>query len=145
MFDIAFTELMIAAVIALLVVGPQRLPKMARQIGAWVSKLQRYVNDVKADINRQIHLDELRNLKTEVSDAAQSLQDTVRRNMQEAEKEFNELSESVEGDLLEDAAASEAPTDWEKVYENRRLREKLRERRDARAERMGKKRPPRRY
>jgi sec-independent protein translocase protein TatB len=145
MFDIAFTELMIAAVIALLIVGPQRLPKMARQIGAWAGKLQRYVNDVKADINRQIQMDELRNLKTEVTDAAQSLEASVKKTMQETEKEFDDLSTSLQSDLLDDEPEQTAPTDWKQVYETRRIREKIRERRENRLDRLGKKRPTRRF
>ncbi|MEZ5741238.1 MAG: Sec-independent protein translocase protein TatB [Burkholderiaceae bacterium] len=57
MFDIAFSEMIIIAVIALLVVGPERLPKMARFAGEWIGKLQRYVNEVKADLNRQVELE----------------------------------------------------------------------------------------
>lgn len=147
MFDIAFTELTIAAVIALIVVGPHRLPKMARQIGAWAGKLQRYVNDVKSDINQQIQLDELRELKTEVTDAARSIESSVKQTMDSTQQDFDEISDAMSGNLLDDESNDDAdePTDWKKVYENRRLREKIRERRDSRAEKIGHKRPARRY
>ncbi|MGB7180911.1 MAG: Sec-independent protein translocase protein TatB [Burkholderiaceae bacterium] len=145
MFDIAFTELMIAAVIALIVVGPQRLPKMARQIGAWIGKLQRYVNDVKSDINRQIQLDELRDLKSEVTDAARSLESSMKETIESTQKDFDEISTSMSGNLLDDDVADSPASNWEKVYQNRRLREKIRDRRDARTERLGKKRPRRKY
>ena len=62
MFDLGFSELLLIAVVALVVLGPERLPKVARQAGAWMGKLQRYVADVKSDINRQMELDELRKL-----------------------------------------------------------------------------------
>ncbi len=149
MFDIAFTELMIAAVIALLVVGPQRLPKMARQVGAWAGKLQRYVNDVKSDLNKQTPLEELRELKTEVSSAAQSLEKSVKETMDETQKDFDEISDSMSGNLLDEDSDSSASTyvktDWEKIYERRQTREKLRERRIARDEKLGRPRPSRRY
>jgi Tat protein translocase TatB subunit len=62
MFDIAFSEIALIAVVALVVIGPERLPKVARTLGHMFGRLQRYVNDVKADINREIELDELRHI-----------------------------------------------------------------------------------
>jgi sec-independent protein translocase protein TatB len=148
MFDIAFTELMIAAVIALLVVGPQRLPKMARQVGAWAGKLQRYVNDVKSDINKQIQLEELRELKTEVSSAAQSMEKSIKDTMDETQKDFDEISDSFSEnpfDEDEDSSGSNYfKTDWEEIYKRRQTREKIRKRRIARDEKLGKPRPDRR-
>ena len=63
MFDIGFTEIVVIAVVALIVIGPERLPKTARTLGHLFGRLQRYVNDVKADINREMELDELRKLQ----------------------------------------------------------------------------------
>ena len=60
MFDIGFSELMVIAVVALIVIGPERLPKVARTLGHLFGRMQRYVNDVKADISREMELDELR-------------------------------------------------------------------------------------
>ena len=77
MFDIAFSEIALIAVVALVVIGPERLPKVARTLGHLVGRLQRYVNDVKADINREIELDELRKLKNEVQTAAQDIERSV--------------------------------------------------------------------
>ena len=59
MFDIAFSELLIIGVIALIVIGPERLPKVARTAGQWLGKLNRYVSQVKQDIDRDMKLDEL--------------------------------------------------------------------------------------
>jgi|GEM_PF-283472 len=148
MFDIAFTELMIAAVIALLVVGPQRLPKMARQVGAWAGKLQRYVNDVKRDINKQIDLEEMRELKTEVSSAAQSMEKSIKDTMDETQKDFDEISDSFSDNPFDDnddsSGSDYVKTDWEKIYQNRQTREKIRSRRIAREEKLGRPRPARR-
>ncbi|MCU0810355.1 MAG: Sec-independent protein translocase protein TatB [Thiobacillaceae bacterium] len=60
MFDIGFTELMVIGVVALLVVGPERLPKVARTAGHLYGRMQRYVSSVKSDISREVELDELR-------------------------------------------------------------------------------------
>ena len=75
MFDIGFSEIMVIAVVALIVIGPERLPKAARTLGHLFGRLQRYVNDVKADINREIELDELRKLQQQVKTAAQRFRD----------------------------------------------------------------------
>ena len=63
MFDIGFSEIVVIAVVALIVIGPERLPKTARTLGHLFGRLQRYVTDVKADINREMELDELRKLQ----------------------------------------------------------------------------------
>lgn len=77
MFDISFTELLVIGVIALVVIGPERLPKVARTIGHLVGRAQRYVSDVKTDIQREVELDELRKLKVQMQDAAQSVQSSL--------------------------------------------------------------------
>ena len=63
MFDIGFSELMVIGLVALIVIGPERLPRVARTLGHLAGRLQRYVADVKADINREVELDELRKMK----------------------------------------------------------------------------------
>jgi sec-independent protein translocase protein TatB len=77
MFDISFTELLVIGVIALVVIGPERLPKVARTIGHLVGRAQRYVGDIKSDIQREVELDELRKLKDQMQDAAQSVQSSL--------------------------------------------------------------------
>jgi sec-independent protein translocase protein TatB len=77
MFDIGFSEIVVIGVVALIVIGPERLPKTARTLGHLFGRLQRYVNDVKADINREMELDELRRLKQQVQGAAQDLKQSV--------------------------------------------------------------------
>lgn len=77
MFDISFTELLVIGVIALVVIGPERLPKVARTIGHLVGRAQRYVSDVKTDIQREVELDDLRKLKDQMQDAAQSVQSSL--------------------------------------------------------------------
>jgi sec-independent protein translocase protein TatB len=76
-FDIGFSELLVIAVVALLVIGPEKLPKVARTAGIMFGRLQRYVNDVKADIQREVELDELKKLRSQFEDAAKSVEESV--------------------------------------------------------------------
>ncbi len=77
MFDIGFSEIVVIAVVALIVIGPERLPKTARTLGHLFGRLQRYVADVKADINREMQLDELKKLQQEVRQAANEIETSV--------------------------------------------------------------------
>ena len=97
MFDIGFSEMIVIGVVALLVIGPEKLPRVARTIGALMGRAQRYVNDVKADINREIELDELKKLKTTVTEAAQSIESSVRETVAGFESQAAELNSSISG------------------------------------------------
>src|SRR5215217_627200 len=77
MFDVGFSEIVVIAVVALIVIGPEKLPKTARTLGLLFGRLQRYVNDVKSDISREIQLDELRKLQQEVQTAAKDMETSV--------------------------------------------------------------------
>lgn len=133
MFDIGFSEMMIVAVVALVVLGPEKLPRVARQAGQWLGKLQRYVADVKSDINRQMQLDELRTVQTELQDAARSLRSEVDGTVSQLRSDFD----AVQGDLAgaggpasaDPPAEAPAATDWDKVYAVRRTRERIKDRR----------------
>ena len=107
MFDIGFSELLVIAVVALLVIGPERLPKVARTAGLLFGRLQRYVNDVKADIQREMELDELRKLRSEFEDAARSVQDSVQEVDKEVRAVGDDLSKAVAG-ANPDSGAAEA-------------------------------------
>lgn len=89
MFDIGFSELFIIMLVGLLVIGPERLPKVARTLGALFGRMQRYVNDVKADISREVELDELRKMKSEFEDAARSVEKSVSDELRSTEDALN--------------------------------------------------------
>lgn len=95
MFDVGFSELMVIAVVALLVLGPERLPKVARTAGHLLGRLQRYVNDVKADINREMQLDELRRMKQQITDSARDFETSVNKELVAVETEVNQSIEAV--------------------------------------------------
>ena len=143
MFDFGFSELAVVAVIGLIVLGPERLPRVAKQAGQWLGKLQRYVSDVKSDINRQMELDELRKLQTEVKHAASNLESSFRSSVDEAQSELDSLSSSMNS-IGTSTRGDEPSTDWDKVYELRRTREKIVERRQERDKTLGRKVPKRR-
>jgi sec-independent protein translocase protein TatB len=96
MFDIGFSELLVIAVVALIVIGPQRLPKVARTLGHLFGRMQRYVNDVKADISREMELDELKKLQSSMEDTAREMRDSVQRGISETEGELNKLAQSAQ-------------------------------------------------
>lgn len=77
MFDISFSELLLIGVVALVIIGPERLPKVARTVGHLLGRAQRYVNDVKSDIQREVELDDLRKIKEEMESAAHSMRDSL--------------------------------------------------------------------
>ena len=103
MFDIGFTEIVVIAVVALIVIGPQRLPKTARTLGHLFGRLQRYVNDVKSDISREMELEELRKLQQEMKSAASDLESS----MTAAARDVETGMRGVEAQL--NAGASETP------------------------------------
>src|SRR5471032_2346847 len=95
MFDVGFSEIFVIALVALIVIGPERLPKVARTLGHLFGRMQRYVNDVKADISREMELDELRKLQATVQDAAQAIQQTVNKEITSTESELNSIATSA--------------------------------------------------
>ena len=95
MFDVGLSEMMVIAVVALIVIGPERLPKVARTLGHLFGRMQRYVNDVKTDISREMELDELRKLQANVQDAARSIEQSVNKEVSATETQFNDIAASA--------------------------------------------------
>lgn len=102
---------MVIAVVALIVIGPERLPKVARTMGHLFGRLQRYVNDVKADIQREMELEELRKFKSTVEDAARSVGNAVQGEVAKTEGELNALAQTDDPHATAPAAASENPAE----------------------------------
>ena len=92
MFDFGFSELVVIALVALLVIGPERLPKVARTLGHLLGRMQRYVNDVKADISREMELDELRKLQSTVEEAARSIEQSVHQEIRATESQLDTIT-----------------------------------------------------
>src|SRR5262245_5042065 len=117
MFDIGFSELLVIAVVALIVIGPERLPRVARTAGHLFGRLQRYVNDVKADINREIELEELRKMRTDFEDAAKSVQDSVKQLGTQVNEEVRTAENQIHGAVALDAPAAKTENAAENAAE----------------------------
>jgi sec-independent protein translocase protein TatB len=140
MFDIGFSELILIGVVALVVVGPKRLPVATRTIGALLGRAQRYVNDVKSDIQRQVDLEELRKMKDQVKTMGSEIQSGVESVGQEFSGIGSSVSSAVDdnwsgfGDELTKPLERRglhinAPEpSWSEQAEQRRIRERLRNR-----------------
>jgi sec-independent protein translocase protein TatB len=118
MLDLGLTKMALIGVVALVVLGPERLPRVARTAGALFGRAQRYINDVKAEVTREIELDELRRMKTEFEKAATNVETAVQDNLRKHENELNEawnsgtsVSPSIAGGALEDAGST-GGTSW---------------------------------
>jgi len=114
MFDIGFWELALIGVVALLVVGPERLPGMARTVGLWVGRIRRYVGQVRDDIEREIRAEELREMMDkskqlgelhEVVEETRSTVGDARRELERTEAEADPTAERAAGEGGDDAAA----------------------------------------
>lgn len=105
MFDVGFSEILVIAVVALIVIGPERLPKVARTMGILLGRMQRYVNDVKADISREMELEELRKLQSEMKDAAQTFETTVTKEINDTGQALNQTVAPALDALRETEAA----------------------------------------
>jgi len=85
MFDLGFAEMVVIAIVALLVIGPERLPTVARKAGMYFARLRRFVTNVKADVERELRTDELQRILQQQQDELQSLKEIVNETRQEAD------------------------------------------------------------
>jgi sec-independent protein translocase protein TatB len=90
MFNFGMTEVMIIAIVGLIVIGPERLPRVARTLGHLFGRMQRYVSDIKDDISREVELDELRNLQSSMKEAAQEIEESVSKQVNLIEDEVQQ-------------------------------------------------------
>jgi sec-independent protein translocase protein TatB len=108
MFDIGFSELIVIALVALIVIGPEKLPKVARTAGALLGRLQRYVSDVKADIQREMQIEDLKRLQQQVEESARSLEVSVDKELREVETSLNKAAGALAPETPALPAAPEA-------------------------------------
>ena len=121
MFDIGFSELLMIAVVALVVIGPERLPGVARNVGRFTGRLQRYVSDIKRDFNREIEFDEIRRLQQEMETTVQSMQESMRVVESTLQQEVAR-HQSTPSDLV--AAANATPVEEASALTKPRIRKK---------------------
>ena len=101
MFDFGFSEMLVIGVIALVVLGPERLPVVARTAGEWVGKAQRFVAQVKSDIDRETELSELKRIQDEAKALADDVKSTVEKSAAQIESEAKAVAEKAQDNLKE--------------------------------------------
>jgi sec-independent protein translocase protein TatB len=99
MFDVGFSELVVIGIVALVVIGPERLPRVARTAGVLFGRLQRYVAQVKADIGREIEMSDLQKAKQEFESAARTFKAEVETKGADVEREIRDAQAQIERDL----------------------------------------------
>jgi sec-independent protein translocase protein TatB len=104
MIDFGFDKIALIGAVALIVIGPEKLPRVARTVGHLLGKAQRYVADVKAEVNRSIELEELQKMKSQFESAASEVESSVRSELGSAqagfEKSWSEATAGLDGNLL---------------------------------------------
>jgi len=111
MFDVSFSELMLIGVIALIVIGPERLPKVARTVGHLLGRAQRYVNEVKSDIQKEIDLKEIGDIKHQMEDAARSVQTSVATSVDDLKAAADQPTQAIQESLDEARQALDVKKD----------------------------------
>ena len=97
MIDIGLSKMALIGAVALIVIGPEKLPRVARTVGTLLGKAQRYVADVKAEVNRSIELEELKKMKGQFEDAAREVEQNVQSEINSANQAFEQTWSEVSG------------------------------------------------
>jgi sec-independent protein translocase protein TatB len=98
--DLGISKLALIGAVALIVIGPEKLPRVARTVGTLLGKAQRYVADVKAEVNRSMDLDELKKMKESVEGAARDVENTIQTNASDFEKSWVETTAGLDSSPL---------------------------------------------
>ncbi|MES2958052.1 MAG: Sec-independent protein translocase protein TatB [Pseudomonadota bacterium] len=127
MIDFGFDKIALIGAVALIVIGPEKLPRVARTVGHMLGKAQRYVADVKAEVNRSIELDELKKMKTEFEGAARDVEQSVNREVSAATSELQNSWDNGLPPLSSTSADASAdlappPPDYKNPKKNWRLK-----------------------
>jgi sec-independent protein translocase protein TatB len=110
MIDLGLTKLAVIGAVALVVIGPEKLPKVARMAGTLYGRAQRYLHDVKSEVSREIEMEELRNLHKDIQDSAHSFKSEVETFRSDVEQTVSSHMGEVESAWRGDMAATPAPT-----------------------------------
>jgi len=109
MFDFSFSELALIGAVALVVLGPERLPKVARTVGEWAGKAQRYVAQVKADVTREMEVAELKKLQEQARDVARSIETSVQEGVSSLKSGFSSTATALNPSQETSSSASASP------------------------------------
>lgn len=108
MFDIGFSELVVIGLVALIVIGPERLPRVARTVGALLGRFQRYVNDVKTEVRREMEIEDLKRFQAQLSSQVREVEQTIHKELNSVEGEARSLMAEVEAGAPGPQAAADA-------------------------------------
>jgi sec-independent protein translocase protein TatB len=97
MIDLGISKLALIGAVALIVIGPEKLPRVARTVGALLGKAQRYVSDVKAEVSRSMELEELKMMKDSVTEVARDVENSVQSGANDFEKSWSEATAGMDG------------------------------------------------
>lgn len=122
MIDIGLSKMALIGAVALVVIGPEKLPRVARTVGTLLGKAQRYVSDVKAEVNRSMELDELRKMKDTVENAARDVHNSIQTSASEFEKDWAEATGTASAALQEQEQASSVVPAYKHPGKNWRLK-----------------------
>ncbi|MDH5204312.1 MAG: Sec-independent protein translocase protein TatB [Hylemonella sp.] len=100
MIDLGLSKLALIGAVALVVIGPEKLPRVARTIGTLLGKAQRYVSDVKAEVNRTMELEELKKMKSSVEDAAREVEGSIQAETEDFEKSWADVTAGLDSSSL---------------------------------------------
>ncbi|UJP05957.1 MAG: Sec-independent protein translocase protein TatB [Nitrosomonas sp.] len=96
MFDISFMELLVIAMVALIVIGPERLPAVARTLGHLYGRCRNFAYRVKIDIHNEMRMEELKKMHTEVQETAQSIEESVQQGVQQLKTSIDDAGAEIE-------------------------------------------------
>ena len=116
MIDLGISKMALIGAVALIVIGPEKLPRVARTVGTLLGKAQRYVSDVKAEVNRSMELDELRKMKDTVETAARDVESSMRNQASDLEKDWSDATKDLRDDSNMTSASSFGSYDAEGGY-----------------------------
>jgi sec-independent protein translocase protein TatB len=109
MIDLGISKMALIGAVALIVIGPEKLPRVARTVGTLLGKAQRYVADVKAEVNRSMELDELKKMKDSVEGAAREVENSIQTTTSDFEQSWAEATSGLESTSLEPPPLSGHP------------------------------------
>lgn len=116
MFEVGVWELFMIGAVALVVLGPERLPGVARTAGHMLGRFQRYVNQVKSDIQREVQLEELRKLQGQMQQAAHDVEQSVMSFTSDVQKEANSIANEFSSVASDGVSSSTAEWSAAEAY-----------------------------
>jgi sec-independent protein translocase protein TatB len=124
MIDLGLSKLALISVVALVVIGPERLPKVARMVGTLFGRAQRYINEVKSEVSREIELEELRKMHTDMQQAASDVQESFSQTVSDVESDLHSTWSGMASDQSAHEPLREPPSTEQLAEKAKNFRKK---------------------